>query len=166
MTTSYRKTRNQARNVLSLILHPLRGWRISWINSTIAPKGKIEKNSGPWVLKLTFQEFDLYCYAYSILSDKKKPILFIRFKDHKALDTFSVLRQFGLTKREVEALEYLPLGYTNKQIALAMNIEEVSVKKHLKNVAVKLNATGKTETLYQAIQIKKDLKLLGEKSTD
>jgi DNA-binding NarL/FixJ family response regulator len=52
------------------------------------------------------------------------------------------------------------LGYSNKQIAMAMDIEEVTVKKHLKNTAQKLGAVGKTDTLYKTIQKKELLETL------
>ncbi len=70
---------------------------------------------------------------------------------------FSVLSEIGLSPREIDVLEYLPLGLTNTQIALALEIREVTVKKHLQNVGRKLDAQGKTEILYQALRRKEQL---------
>ncbi|GAB4295638.1 MAG: hypothetical protein Kow0090_10590 [Myxococcota bacterium] len=73
-------------------------------------------------------------------------------------EDFSCLEKNNFSKREVEVLGLLPLGYTNKQIASALGIKEVTVKKHLRNIANKLEAYGKTEILYKALQEKKRLK--------
>ena len=73
---------------------------------------------------------------------------------HSQTVDFSHLQEDGFTHREVETLSFLPLGHTNRQIAIALDIEEVTVKKHLKNCAQKLGAVWKTDTLYQALQRK------------
>lgn len=130
---------------------------MDWINNTVAPTGKLQPYTGPWKLTLHLPKSDLNCYAYAIYSRSKKLVLLIKFEEHGQTEDFSILKNFGVTKREIEVLEYLPLGYTNKQIAIAMGIQEVSVKKHLRNVAKKFNVTGKTAIMYQAIQHKKDL---------
>ena len=70
---------------------------------------------------------------------------------------FSALSEIGLSPREIDVLEYLPLGLTNTQIALALGIQEVTVKKHLQSVGRKLDAQGKTEILYQALRRKEQL---------
>lgn len=131
-----------------------------WIRQQIAPKGCLEPNSGPWIFKMCLAEMDLYCKAYTIVTDLNQLALLVLLIPHNRPMDFSILRSEGLTKRETEALSYLPLGYSNKQIAMAMDIEEVTVKKHLKNTAQKLGAFGKTDTLYEAIQKKELLETL------
>jgi DNA-binding CsgD family transcriptional regulator len=132
----------------------------SWIRQQIAPKGCLEPNSGPWCLNFCLPDMDLHCKAYTVVTDLKQLVLFMLLIPHNRPLDFSILRFEGLTKREVEAVSYLPLGYSNKQIAMAMDIEEVTVKKHLKNAAQKLGAVGKTDTLYKTIQKKELLETL------
>jgi DNA-binding NarL/FixJ family response regulator len=103
---------------------------------------------------------DLHLKAYTVVTDLKQLVLFVMLIPHNRPMDFSILLSEGLTKREVEAVSYLPLGYSNKQIAMAMDIEEVTVKKHLKNTAQKLGAVGKTDTLYKTIQKKELLETL------
>ena len=131
-----------------------------WINQQIAPKGCLEPNSGPWYFNICLPEMDLHCKAYTVVTDLKQLVLLVMLIPHNRPLDFSILQSEGLTKREVEAISYLPLGYSNKQIAMAMDIEEVTVKKHLKNTAQKLGAVGKTDTLYKTIQKKELLETL------
>lgn len=131
-----------------------------WIRLQIAPKSCLEPNSGPWVFKMQLPELNLYCKAYAILTELKQLALMVMMIPHDRPEDFSILGSEGHTQREIEALSYLPLGYSNKQIAMAMDIEEVTVKKHLKNTAQKLDAVGKTDTLYRAIQKKELLETL------
>jgi DNA-binding CsgD family transcriptional regulator len=132
----------------------------NWIRQQIAPKGCLEPNSGPWFINICLSEMDLHCKAYTVVTDLKQLVLFVMLIPHNRPMDFSILLSEGLTKREVEAVSYLPLGYSNKQIAMAMDIEEVTVKKHLKNSAQKLDALGKTDTLYKALQQKELLETL------
>jgi DNA-binding CsgD family transcriptional regulator len=123
-----------------------------WINQTIAPAGILRPNAGPWFLKLILPDMDLYCKAYTVVSEGQQLALLILLLPHGDRMDFSVLRQGGFTSREVEALSYLPLGYTNKQIAMAMDIQEVTAKKHLKNVSQKLDTSGRVGILYEALR--------------
>jgi DNA-binding NarL/FixJ family response regulator len=57
-----------------------------------------------------------------------------------------------LTTREVEVLNELSKGLTNKEIANIMNISEHTVKVHLKNILRKLDAADRTRAVTTAIQ--------------
>lgn len=125
-----------------------------WIQSTIAPQGKVVPNSGPWLMEIQLSSMELYCKAYTAYTELGKPVLLLKLIPHGGATDFSILRARGLTKREIETLSYLPLGYSNAQIAIAMNIKEVTVRKHLKNCSEKLCTQGRTELLYQALTLK------------
>ena len=56
-------------------------------------------------------------------------------------------QKFGLTRREVEVLRSLATGQTNKQIARALNIEEVTVKLHLRRGYAKLRVRNRIEAV-------------------
>jgi len=132
----------------------------NWIKNTIAPEGRLRPNTGPWLLKLPLAVMDLYCKAFVVVTEFKQPALLINLIPHGEPLDFAILSSLGLSKREIEALSYLPLGYTNRQIAMTMNIEEVTVKKHFKNASKILGTYGKTELLYQAIKKKELLESL------
>lgn len=125
-----------------------------WIRSEIAPSGRLGASLGSWRLRIKLPDIEILCQARTVVTEMNRTALLIRIIPHQRDIDFSILKTLGLTEREVETLSYLPLGYSNRQIAAAMQIEEITVKKHLKNVAGKLHAYGKTETLYKAIQKK------------
>jgi len=127
-----------------------------WIKTVIAPEGYLQPNTGPWEMALSLPDMELVCKAYAIVTEMNQLALLVRLFPHHRSMEFDPLAAEGLTPKEIEAISYLPLGYSNKQIAIAMGIKEVTAKKHLKNAALKLEAKGRTETLYQAIK-KKEL---------
>ena len=134
---------------------------LAWISGNIAPHGEIAPHTGPWRTRVQAVRGSILCHAYVLTTKKKHPVLIVRFEPHGNTETFSELAVLGLTEREIEALSYLPLGYTNKQIAMAMSIGEDGVKKYFKRLSRKLNASGRTELLYQALTLKRTIKLYG-----
>lgn len=56
------------------------------------------------------------------------------------MDTF-----YDLTERELEILEILSQGKSNKEIADSLGISENTVEQHLKNIYEKLNVQNRTE---------------------
>lgn len=58
----------------------------------------------------------------------------------------------NLTARELEILEMLAKGLTNKQIGCALTISENTVRNHLKCVMSKLEVSDRTEAVAVAIQ--------------
>ena len=57
-----------------------------------------------------------------------------------------------LTSREVQVLNELAKGLTNKEIADALNISEYTVKDHLKSILAKLHVAARTQAVTTAIQ--------------
>ncbi|WP_299216608.1 response regulator transcription factor [uncultured Dokdonia sp.] len=70
--------------------------------------------------------------------------------DQKQLDTI------GLSKREYEVLIEMASGYSNKEIATHLFVSESTIKTHVSNVFLKLDAKRRT----QAIQKAKELQIL------
>ena len=66
------------------------------------------------------------------------------------------IKELGLSKREYEVLTYIAKGLSNKEIADVLCLSENTIKTHVSNVLLKLNAKRRT----QAIQIAKTLKIL------
>jgi DNA-binding NarL/FixJ family response regulator len=55
-----------------------------------------------------------------------------------------------LTKREMEVLHAVVAGKSNKEIGVAYNISEGTVKVHMTHILEKLNVTGRTEAINVA----------------
>jgi DNA-binding NarL/FixJ family response regulator len=62
-----------------------------------------------------------------------------------------MLRQ-DLTSRELEVLELLALGSTNKQIGNALNISDNTVRCHINNIMDKLQVSDRTEAVANALK--------------
>jgi DNA-binding CsgD family transcriptional regulator len=56
-----------------------------------------------------------------------------------------------LTKREMEVMKRIVQGNTNKQIALAMDITDQTVKNHITNILKKLNVSDRTSAAVMAL---------------
>ena len=65
-------------------------------------------------------------------------------------------KALGLTKRELEVLGGLCDGLSNKEIGLRFNLQEVTVKLHVKTLTRKLNAKNRTH----AAMLARDMALL------
>lgn len=76
------------------------------------------------------------------------PVAFVR--DQARVDTL------GLTPRELEILELIAAGLSNREIAERVHISENTVKTHSSRVFDKLGARRRT----QAVQLGKDLRLI------
>ena len=71
--------------------------------------------------------------------------------DHEKIESL------GVSKREYEILELIAQGLSNKEIADQLFISENTVKTHVSNLFIKLDAKRRT----QAIQKAKDLRIIG-----
>lgn len=59
-----------------------------------------------------------------------------------------------LTEREMEVLEHVVAGQTNREIAYDLEISEKTVEKHLNNIFEKLNVRSRVEAAVLAVQNK------------
>jgi len=57
-----------------------------------------------------------------------------------------------LSTRETEVLNYVAQGYSNKQIAAKLDISEQTIKNHVTNIMMKLNARARTQAVVIAAQ--------------
>ena len=67
------------------------------------------------------------------------------------------IEALGISKREQEVLELVVQGRSNQEIADLLFISESTVKTHVSNLLVKLNARRRTE----AIRIAREIRLFG-----
>ncbi|MFE5321936.1 LuxR C-terminal-related transcriptional regulator [Paenibacillus sp. NPDC056579] len=66
-------------------------------------------------------------------------------------DEDPILKRNDLTVREKEVAKLLEKGYTNVEIAASLYISEVTVKKHMKSMLGKLQATNRTQLLKKLL---------------
>ena len=140
--------------------NPLPDPLMRWIETDIAPSWKPGQLAGPWNQRFPGIKGTLACTAFAVKGPSDRPMVLISFQPHGETEDFSLLERAGLTHREGQVLNYLPLGYTNRQIAMAMGIGENGVKQHLKRLSRKLNAAGRAELLYRALTLKQKLQII------
>lgn len=74
------------------------------------------------------------------------------FPRHIAARLADRMMQSSLTTRELEILEMLAKGLTNKQIGAALEISDHTVRNHVINIIEKLDVSDRTEAATTAIQ--------------
>ena len=91
---------------------------------------------------------------------KKKEVLIVKEVPVPATASFSLneqrLKDLGITKRELEILELIAQGMSNREIADKLFVSENTVKTHSSRLFDKLNAKRRT----QAVQIGKEMGLI------
>ena len=91
---------------------------------------------------------------------KKKEVLVIKEVLVPSIEPFSLneqrLKVLGITKRELEILELIANGMSNREIAEKLFVSENTVKTHLSRLFDKLGAKRRT----QAVQIGKEMGLI------
>jgi ATP/maltotriose-dependent transcriptional regulator MalT len=91
---------------------------------------------------------------------KKKEVLVVKEVPMPALQPFAVneerLKVLGITKRELEILELMAQGMSNREIAEKLFVSENTVKTHSSRLFDKLGAKRRT----QAVQIGKEMNLI------
>jgi DNA-binding NarL/FixJ family response regulator len=75
-----------------------------------------------------------------------------RFPPEIAAELAAHLDQDGLTNREVQVLQHVADGLSNKETAVALAIGEDTVKGHLRNIMDKLGAHNRTHAVTIGIQ--------------
>jgi DNA-binding CsgD family transcriptional regulator len=91
---------------------------------------------------------------------RKKEVLVVKEVMVPALQSFSLnedrLKNLGITKRELEILELMAQGMSNREIAEKLFVSENTVKTHSSRLFDKLSAKRRT----QAVQIGKEMGLI------
>ncbi|MDN5204929.1 response regulator transcription factor [Fulvivirgaceae bacterium BMA10] len=89
-----------------------------------------------------------------VFKPKTKIIQSIRSEEPKP--DLAKIEELGISKREYEVLEQMARGKSNLEIADKLFISESTVKTHVSNLLVKLDAKRRT----QAITIAKEIKII------
>lgn len=81
---------------------------------------------------------------------KKQP-----FQESFTID-YKKIKEMGISNREYEVLVEISKGLSNKEIGEKLNISESTIKTHVSNLLLKLDAKRRT----QAIQKAKELQII------
>lgn len=114
-------------------------------------------NTPAWgLLPLNVQEIELEAALHALQAGLSvgAPFLLrglLREVDSLDADTSSPLPD-PLTGREIEVLQMMAQGLTNKQIGLALNISEHTVKYHLSSLYAKLQVNSRTEAVRVGVR--------------
>ncbi len=65
----------------------------------------------------------------------------------------TVQDSYALTPREKEVLGYLLTGLSNKEIGSKLNLQEVTIKLHVRGVCQKLDVQNRTQAALKAVQL-------------
>jgi len=109
--------------------------------------------SGNLNIEIIISLIALVCFGIGVYINKKslsKPNIKTNTIDYNKLEALNI------SKREYEVLQHINLGLSNKEIAAQLFVSESTIKTHVSNLLLKLNAKRRT----QAIQIAKAENLL------
>ncbi len=108
--------------------------------------------SGDLTIELVISGIAIVFFVIGVYIQKRfrKEVTVQKEVDQKQLETI------GLSKREYEVLLEMASGYSNKEIAAHLFVSESTIKTHVSNVFLKLDAKRRT----QAIQKAKELQIL------
>lgn len=62
------------------------------------------------------------------------------------------IEKLGITSRELEVLQLIQEGLSNKEIAERLFVSEATVKSHVSNLLVKLDAKRRTQAMANALE--------------
>ncbi|MDT7043449.1 helix-turn-helix transcriptional regulator [Candidatus Nitronereus thalassa] len=68
-------------------------------------------------------------------------------------DALVALEEKGLTRREVEVLEWVARGKTNNEIGLILSISPRTASKHLEHIYTKLGVESRTAAVVQFLEM-------------
>lgn len=86
-----------------------------------------------------------------------KPVLterLLKGLEQSSTDFMSLERPDPLTERETEILRLMSGGYSNKEIANALNVAEGTVKNHVSNILSKMGVRDRTRAVLKAFELK------------
>ena len=86
------------------------------------------------------------------LDDSRVLIILEPIKERQGFSLERAKERFHFTGRETEVIEHLMKGWTNKEIANAITISELTVKEHIKHIMDKTRTSTRTGILMKILQ--------------
>ncbi|HEY3198227.1 MAG TPA: LuxR C-terminal-related transcriptional regulator [Nitrospirales bacterium] len=86
------------------------------------------------------------------LDDSRVLIILEQIAPRQNFTLEKVKERFHFTDRETEVIEHLLKGWTNKEIANAIDISQLTVKEHIKHIMDKTRTSTRTGILVQILQ--------------
>ena len=115
--------------------------------------GKYAVVSGDLNTEIVLATIAIVLFFVGIYINKKS---LQKSKEHSAEINHKKIKELEITTREYEVLQAISEGLSNKEIADKLFLSESTIKTHVSNVLVKLNAKRRT----QAIQIAKGFHII------
>jgi DNA-binding NarL/FixJ family response regulator len=115
-----------------------------WLRQTEMFRNLNKNKSCIYPEHLIMESYNLSCCAYPL-----EGYIIVNFRQH-APNPFIGMKKYGLTAKEIQVIDYLTLGYTNRQIASVVQISEVAVKKRIEKIGQKLSVSGRTSIVREA----------------
>lgn len=109
--------------------------------------------SGSTSIEIIISLIAVVFFAVGAFFTKRKPLK--KTDPPKKVDLTKIVK-LGLSKREYEVLLEVSKGLSNKEIADKLFVSESTIKTHVSNVLIKLDAKRRT----QAIQKAKELQII------
>ncbi|WP_456423715.1 LuxR C-terminal-related transcriptional regulator [Lutibacter sp.] len=101
-------------------------------------------------LELENKNSELQNYLLQINELKEKATNKTLIETEKINDNFS---EFGLSKREIEVLEYISDGLSNDEISKKMFVSNNTIKTHIKNIYSKLDVKNRIQAIKKIREI-------------
>ncbi len=111
--------------------------------------GYLLKNLKPERL---FEMLDGMRQGESALSDSLTTSVLDELRQRDRASTAAPVEEAGLTERDLQVLECVARGETNRQIAETLSITENTVKIHLHNILGKLHVENRTQAAMYAVR--------------
>ena len=87
--------------------------------------------------------------GYKLINRKKEII----YKNKPEEIDQSAIREFGLSKRELEVLQQMSGGLSNQEIADILFVSLNTIKTHVSNLFGKLNVDRRTQAIQKALEL-------------
>ncbi|MCP4020921.1 MAG: response regulator transcription factor [Desulfobacteraceae bacterium] len=107
---------------------------------------------------LSFAPGESYCFHFQPIdkdtSGMDSDLVMVTIEDSPGsanLNNTRLKDKFMLTRREIEIVSYILKGFTNREIALTLFIDEGTVKNHLKHIFSKTQVKNRTSLVSKAL---------------
>ncbi len=144
---SYPETQEKTESIEKLVIEKVRSVLSKWQNA--------QQSSSITDVTSGRRRYVCRFFALASLSGKssQRTTALLLERNSAALDVLSMAREFNLTQRECEAVEYLAQGLTSKEIANRMRINPSTVSAFLRLVMIKTGTSNRSGIIGKLVQI-------------